>query len=360
MIDKYNIYRNKLQVISQYQGDGNFSNRYDVTILINGLPLVHCELKHREIAIKEALNQIEMYQRGSFEVDNSLFEYIQIFIISNGTHIRYYSNTTRFNHVENYNVKRRAVKTGSNSFEFTSFWADAENKTILDLVDFTKTFFAKGTLLKIITRYCVFTADENLLVMRPYQIAAVERILNQIQIANNYNRFGTIDAGGFIWHTTGSGKTLTSFKAAQLATKLDYIDKVLFIVDRNNLDYQTMKEYVRFQKGTANGNKSTKILEQQISNPVCKIIVTTIQKLDIFIKRNQTHEIYNKNVVLIFDECHRSHFGDSHNRITKAFKKYVLDLQACRCLLLIQGQTENIQPLELRNRLWVKNYIYTR
>ena len=324
LIDKYNIYRNKLQVINQYQGNGNFNNRYDVTILINGLPLVHCELKKRGIAIKEAFNQIERYQRDSFWADNGLFEYVQIFIISNGTHTKYYSNTTRFNHVENYNGRRRAVKTGSNSFEFTSFWADAENKTILDLVDFTKTFLANGTLLKIITRYCVFTADENLLVMRPYQIAAVERILNQIQIANNYNRFGTIDAGGFIWHTTGSGKTLTSFKAAQLATKLDYIDKVLFVVDRNDLDYQTMKEYDRFQKNAANGNKSTKILEQQISNPACKIIVTTIQKLDIFVKRNQIHEIYNKNVVLIFDECHRSHFGDSHNRITKAFKKYAI------------------------------------
>ena len=324
LIDKCNIYRNKVQVINQYEVKGNFSNRYDVSILVNGLPLVHCELKRRGVPIKEAFNQIDRYQRDSFWADNGLFEYVQIFIISNGTHTKYYSNTTRFNHVEHQNGKRRAVKTGSNSFEFTSYWADAENKTILDLVDFTKTFMAKGTILKILARYCVFTADESLLVMRPYQIAAVEKILMKIQIANNYHRFGSIDAGGYIWHTTGSGKTLTSFKTAQLASGLDYIDKVLFVVDRNDLDYQTMKEYDRFQKGAANGNKSTKVLEQQIANPECKIIVTTIQKLDIFVKRNSSHEIYNKNVVLIFDECHRSQFGDSHNRIVKAFKKYAM------------------------------------
>lgn len=324
LIEKKNVHANTVQVINQYKVNGNYQNRYDVTILINGLPLVHCELKRRGIAIKEAFNQIARYQRDSFWADNGLFEYIQIFVISNGTHTKYYSNTTRFNHVEHPNGKRKAVKTGSNSFEFTSFWADATNHNIFDLVDFTKTFMSKQTLLKIITRYCVFTADENLLVMRPYQIAAVEKIISKINIALNSNKLGTINAGGYIWHTTGSGKTLTSFKTAQLATEMEGIDKVLFVVDRNDLDYQTMKEYDRFEKGAANGNKNTKILENQLSNPTCKIIITTIQKMGIFIKRNAQHEIYNKNVVIIFDECHRSQFGEWHTKIAKYFKHYAI------------------------------------
>lgn len=324
LIDKKNIHANKVQVINQYEVDGNYKNRYDVTILINGLPLVHCELKRRGVAIKEAFNQIDRYQRDSFWADNGLFEYIQVFIISNGTDTKYYSNTTRMNVVDEHNGKRKARKMGSNSFEFTSFWADATNHTIRDLVDFIKTFMSKQTLLRIITRYCVFTADENLLVMRPYQIAAVEKIIGKIHIALNSGKLGTIDAGGFIWHTTGSGKTLTSFKTAQIASEMDGIDKVLFVVDRNDLDYQTMKEYDRFEKGAANGNKNTKILEKQLSDPTCKIIITTIQKMGVFIKRNASHPVYDMNVVMIFDECHRSQFGEWHTEIIKHFKNYAI------------------------------------
>ena len=331
LIDKNNVHNNKVQVINQYETSGNHDNRYDVTILINGLPLVHCELKKRGIAIKQAFNQIDRYQRDSFWADNGLFEYVQIFVISNGTHTKYYSNTTRWNAVEENNGKRKAVRSGSNSFEFTSFWADASNKTIQDIVDFIKTFFDKGTLLKILAKYCVFTADETLMVMRPYQIAAVERILTKIKIAENYKKFGTTDAGGYIWHATGSGKTLTSFKTAQLATNMDCIDKVLFVVDRNDLDYQTMREYDRFEKGAANGNKSTRVLTRQLEDKdkdgnhhEYKIIITTIQKLGYFIKSNPQHEIYGKNVVLIFDECHRSQFGEYHMAITSHFKKYAI------------------------------------
>ena len=331
LIDKNNVHNNKVQVINQYEVTGNHDNRYDVTILINGLPLVHCELKKRGIALKQAFNQIDRYQRDSFWADNGLFEYVQIFVISNGTHTKYYSNTTRWNAVEENNGKRKAVRSGSNSFEFTSFWADASNKTIQDIVDFIKTFFDKGTLLKILTKYCVFTADETLMVMRPYQIAAVERILTKIKIAENYKKFGTTDAGGYIWHATGSGKTLTSFKTAQLATNMDCIDKVLFVVDRNDLDYQTMREYDRFEKGAANGNKSTRVLTRQLEDKdkdgnhhEYKIIITTIQKLGYFIKSNHQHPIYNKNVVMIFDECHRSQFGEYHTSITSHFKKYAI------------------------------------
>lgn len=324
LIEKKNIHTNKVQVINQYEVNGNYQNRYDVTILINGLPLVHCELKRRGVAIKEAFNQIDRYQRDSFWADNGLFEYVQIFIISNGTETKYYSNTTRMNVVDEHNGKRKAQKMGSNSFEFTSFWADASNHNIRDLVDFTKTFMSKQSLLKIITRYCVFTADENLLVMRPYQIAAVEKIISKINIAINSNKLGTIDAGGYIWHTTGSGKTLTSFKTAQIASDMDGIDKVLFVVDRNDLDYQTMKEYDRFEKGAANGNKNTKILEKQLSDPNCKIIITTIQKMGVFIKRNASHPVYDMNVVMIFDECHRSQFGEWHTEIIRHFKHYAI------------------------------------
>ena len=332
LIDKENIHSNYLQVINQYaENSGNYDNRYDVTILVNGLPLVHVELKRRGVALKEAFNQIDRYQRDSFWAGSGLYEYVQIFVISNGTHTKYYSNSTRFSAIkEKENGKRKAQKT-SNSFEFTSFWADANNRVIPDLVDFTKTFFAKHTILNILTKYCIFTSERMLMVMRPYQIVATERILNRIEIATNYKKMGTVDAGGYIWHTTGSGKTLTSFKTAQLASRLPYIDKVLFVVDRKDLDYQTMKEYDRFEKGAANGNKSTAVLTRQLENRDAKgnphdykIIVTTIQKLDNFIKKNPGHPVMSQHCVLIFDECHRTQFGDMHVAVTKNFKKYHL------------------------------------
>ncbi len=326
LIDKKNIHNNHLQVINQYEeSGGTHKTRYDVTILVNGFPLVHIELKRRGVAIREAFNQINRYQQDSFWASSGLFEYVHIFVISNGTHTKYYSNTTRNTHIkEQKAAERKNSKKTSNSFEFTSFWADANNKIISDLIDFTKTFFAKHTLLNILTKYCVFTSENLLLVMRPYQIAATERILSRIEIATNYKRMGTISAGGYIWHTTGSGKTLTSFKTAQLASSLSYIDKVIFVVDRKDLDYQTMKEYDRFEKGAANGNTSTRILQKQLEDPNAKIIITTIQKLDRFISKNKQHPVYNQNVVLIFDECHRSQFGEMHNKIIKAFKKYYL------------------------------------
>lgn len=323
LIDKKNIHNNILQVINQYvEKGGNYENRYDVSVLVNGLPLIHIELKRRGVALKEAFNQINRYQRDSFWAGSGLYEYIQIFVISNGTNTKYYSNTTRESHIKE-KIQTKSKKT-SNSFEFTSYWADASNKVIPDLVDFTKTFFSKHTILNILTKYCVFTAEELLLVMRPYQIAATERILNKIQISTNYKKMGTIEAGGYIWHTTGSGKTLTSFKTAQLASKLDYIDKVLFVVDRKDLDYQTMREYDRFEKGAANGNRNTKILQKQIEDDNAKIIVTTIQKLSEFVKRNPKHPAFQKHLVLIFDECHRSQFGGMHISIAKSFKNYHL------------------------------------
>ena len=342
LIDKGNIHNNRLQVINQYEVPGkvgnatedaknpaNYDNRYDVTILVNGLPLVHIELKRRGVAIREAFNQINRYQRDSFWSGCGLYEYVQIFIISNGTNTKYYSNTTRFFHLKEQEKSSGKGKKTSNSFEFTSFWADANNKVIPDLVDFTKTFLSKHTLLNILTKYCVFTSEELLLVMRPYQIAATEKILNRIEIAMNYKKLGTLDAGGYIWHTTGSGKTLTSFKTAQLASQLNFVDKVLFVVDRKDLDYQTMKEYDRFQKGAANSNTSTAILQRQLENKdkngnyhEYKIIITTIQKLDGFIRKNKGHEVFDKHIVLIFDECHRSQFGDMHTAIVKNFKKY--------------------------------------
>ena len=325
LIDKKCIHNNRLQVINQYvENSGNYDNRYDVTILVNGLPLVHVELKRRGVALKEAFNQINRYQRDSFWAGSGLYEYIQIFVISNGTSTKYYSNTTRESHIKEQTSTRNKSKKTSNSFEFTSYWADSNNKVISDLVDFTRTFFAKHTILNILTKYCVFTSEELLLVMRPYQIVATERILNRIQVATNYKKMGTIEAGGYIWHTTGSGKTLTSFKTAQLASKLEYIDKVLFVVDRKDLDYQTMKEYDRFQKGAANGNRSTKVLQKQLEDTTSKIIVTTIQKLSEFVKRNKNHPVYQKHLVLIFDECHRSQFGDMHKMIVQNFKNYHL------------------------------------
>lgn len=326
LIDKKNIHNNRLQVINQYgEFGGAHDTRYDVTILVNGLPLVHTELKRRGVAIREAFNQIKRYQRDSFWAASGLFEYVQIFIISNGTHSKYYSNTTRSSHVkESGEGERSKSKKTSNCFEFTSYWADANNKAIADLVDFTKTFMAKHTLLNVLTKYCVFTSEDSLLVMRPYQIAATERILSRIEISHNYKKTGTLDAGGYIWHTTGSGKTLTSFKTAQAASALPYIDKVLFVVDRKDLDYQTMKEYDRFQKGAANSNTSTKILQRQLEDSTSHIIITTIQKLDVFVSKNKGHDVFKKHVVIIFDECHRSQFGDMHTKIVKSFKQYHL------------------------------------
>ena len=325
LLDKKNIHNNRLQVINQYEeGAGTRDVRYDVTVLVNGLPMVHIELKRRGVAIREAFNQIKRYQRDSFWAASGLYEYVQIFVISNGTHTKYYSNTTRNSHIKETNENRNKSKKTSNSFEFTSFWADGNNKTIPDLVDFTKTFFAKHTLLNILTRYCVFTAENLLLVMRPYQIAATERILNRIEVSSNYKKGGTIEAGGYIWHTTGSGKTLTSFKTAQLASRLPDIDKVLFVVDRKDLDYQTMKEYDRFEKGAANSNTNTAVLQRQMGDPDVHIIITTIQKLDIFVRKNKSHPVFRQHIVIIFDECHRSQFGDMHRAITKAFKNYHL------------------------------------
>ena len=328
LIDKKCIHNNSLQVINQYaistEEGAAHDNRYDVTVLVNGLPLIHIELKRRGAPIREAFNQIDRYQRDSFWASSGLYEFVQIFVISNGTNTKYYSNTTRFNHIKDAKAQKAKKSKTSNSFEFTSFWADANNRIIPDLVDFTKTFFCKHTILNILTRYCVFTAENMLLVMRPYQIVATERILNRIEIANNYKKYGTVAGGGYIWHTTGSGKTLTSFKTAQLATKLDYIDKVLFVVDRKDLDYQTMKEYDRFEKGAANSNTSTAVLKRQLEDDNARIIITTIQKLATFIKKNAGHSVFDKRVVIIFDECHRSQFGDMHQAITKYFKKYHL------------------------------------
>ena len=324
LIDKDHIHNNRLQVLNQYEAEGAFKNRYDVTILVNGLPLVHVELKRRGVPIREAFNQIERYQRDSFWAGTGLFQYVQLFVISNGTHTKYYSNTTRLQHVEEAWSARSRKKASSHSFEFTSWWADFTNQPIRDLVGFTKTFFAKHTLLNILTKYCVLTADGTLLVMRPYQIAATEKILERVAISTNYKQYGSVQAGGYVWHTTGSGKTLTSFKTAQLATKLGGIDKVIFVVDRKDLDHQTMREYEKFQKGAANSNTSTEVLKRQLGDPSANIIITTIQKLSRFVTGNAHHEVFGKHVVLIFDECHRSQFGEMHAQITKAFKKYHL------------------------------------
>jgi len=369
LIDKLNIHNNRLQVINQYTINSDkrssmvsderlvvsdnpittnhsqltiinsplYTNRYDVTVLVNGLPLVHIELKKRGVDIKEAFNQINRYNRESFWAGCGLFEYVQLFVISNGTYTKYYSNTTRNQHLKDSlttNHSKLTTKKTSNSFEFTSWWADANNRPIIDLMDFGRTFFAKHTLLNLLTKYCIFTSDKLLLAMRPYQIVATERILAKINVSNNYKTFGTIEGGGYIWHTTGSGKTLTSFKTAQLVSKLPFIEKVLFVVDRKDLDYQTMKEYDKFEKGAANSNTNTAILKKQLENPNSKIIITTIQKLAILIKQSKSKKlitnhlslttIFNQHIVIIFDECHRSQFGDMHTAITKAFKKYHL------------------------------------
>jgi type I restriction enzyme, R subunit len=323
LVDKQNIHNNVLQVINQYEAEGRRATRYDVTLLVNGLPMVHVEIKRRGVDIREAFNQIDRYQRDSFWSGSGLFEYVQLFVISNGTLTKYYSNTVRDGHLAEQRGKRGRRHT-SNSFAFTSWWADAKNRQITDLAHFTKTFFAKHTLLNILTKYCVFDVDRKLLVMRPYQIAAAERILQRIATATNHRRLGRIDAGGYVWHTTGSGKTLTSFKAARLAHALTGIDKVLFVVDRKDLDYQTMREYERFEKGAANSNTSTAVLKKQLEDPDARIIITTIQKLSLFVGRNRKHPVYDQHVVVIFDECHRSQFGDMHVEITDAFRRYHL------------------------------------
>lgn len=328
LLDKRNIHNNRLQVVNQYEvgkgdGGGKYANRYDVTVLVNGLPMVHIELKRRGVDIREAFNQIDRYQRDSFWAASGLFEYVQLFVISNGTLTKYYSNTTRFQHIKEAQKPGKGKKT-SNSFEFTSWWADANNQPIRDLTSFARTFFAKHTLLNVLTRYCVLTVDRLLLVMRPYQIVATERILQRVQTSTNYRQLGTTKASGYVWHTTGSGKTLTSFKAAQLASQLPSVAKVLFVVDRKDLDYQTMREYDRFQKGAANSNTSTAVLKKQLEDPAARIIITTIQKLSTFVKANKGHAITDEHVVIIFDECHRSQFGDMHTDITKAFKRYNL------------------------------------
>ncbi|WP_099332493.1 type I restriction endonuclease subunit R [Actinomyces minihominis] len=324
LIDEQDIHNNYLQVINQYAPDGGkYKNRYDVTILVNGLPMVHLELKRRGLAIKEAFNQIARYGRDSFWAGNGLFDYVQLFVISNGESTKYYSNTTRQQHVDDQ-AGRSANRSSSASFEFTSYWADTSNKQIRDIRAFASTFLSKHTLLNVLLNYSVLTADQQLLVMRPYQITATERILQKIKASQNYKTLGTTDAGGYVWHTTGSGKTLTSFKAAQLATKLDGIKKVIFVVDRKDLDYQTVKEYQRFEKGSVNSNTSTKVLQRQINDPNVKIIVTTIQKLSHFVAANKKDAIYQDHVVFIFDEAHRSQFGKMHAGIRKTFKNYNL------------------------------------
>lgn len=307
LLNKDNIAQNKMQVISQFEQKGTQANRYDVTILVNGLPLVQVELKKRGVAIREAFNQVHRYSKESFNAENSLFKYVQIFVISNGTDTRYFANTT---------------KRDKNSFDFTMNWAKADNILIKDLKDFTATFFQKDTLLNVLLRYSVFDVSDNLLVMRPYQIAAAERIIWKIKSANEAKKWSTIEGGGYIWHTTGSGKTLTSFKAARLATELEFIDKVFFVVDRKDLDFQTMKEYQRFSPDSVNGSESTAGLKRNIEKEDNKIIVTTIQKLNNLMKSETELPIYNKQVVFIFDEAHRSQFGEAQKNIKKKFKKF--------------------------------------
>lgn len=308
LLDKKNIARNKVQVISQFEQTGSYANRYDVTILVNGLPLVHVELKKRGVAIREAFNQVHRYSKESFNSEHSLFKYLQIFVISNGTDSRYFANTTQRN---------------KNSFDFTMNWAKANNDLIKDLKDFTATFFQKNTLLSVLLHYSVFDVNNTLLVMRPYQIAATERILWKINSVYQAKGWSKPESGGYVWHTTGSGKTLTSFKAARLATELDCVDKVFFVVDRKDLDYQTMREYQRFSPDSVNGSESTAGLKRNLDRDDNKIIVTTIQKLNNLMKSEGDLPIYSKQVVFIFDECHRSQFGEAQKNLKKKFKKYV-------------------------------------
>lgn len=307
IIDKKNIHNNYMQVMNQFAQEGKKKNRYDVTILVNGLPLVHIELKKRGVSMHEAFDEIHRYSKESFNTDSSLYKFVQIFVISNGTYTRYFANT---------------LERNKNNYEFTCEWADAKNKAIHDLVDFTKTFFEKRVILEVLTKYCVFNSQNVLMIMRPYQIAATERILWKIKSSHESKSYGSAAAGGFIWHTTGSGKTLTSFKTARLATDLDFIDKVFFVVDRKDLDYQTMNEYKKFQEDSVNGSKDTKELKKSIEKDDNRIVVTTIQKINEFVKKYPEHEIYDKECVLIYDECHRSQFGDAQKNIRRSFKKY--------------------------------------
>ena len=325
LINKNDIYKNSLQVINQFEAKNvNNHSRYDVTILVNGLPLVHIELKKRGINIKNAFNQIERYQNTSF---NNLFNFVQIFVISNGAITKYYSNTTRENLINSRKPNISVSKKTSNSYEFTSYWTDQKNDRISDLIDFTMTFFVKGTILNILTKYCVFDINKNLKVMRPYQIIATEKIIERINIVINSKLQGKDKSGGYVWHTTGSGKTLTSFKVAILAQSIPEIKKVLFVVDRKDLDYQTINEFNKFQKDSVNTTKSTKELDKQLlDNSVNKkIVVTTIQKLYKLVKDSQNKlGVFNENVVLIFDECHRSQFGSMRKDIAKKFKKNIM------------------------------------
>lgn len=343
IIDKENIHKNIVQVINQYAVNANNndangparSNHYDVTVLVNGLPMVHIELKRRGVPIREAFNQINRYARDSFWAGSGLFGYVQIFVISNGTETKYYSNSTRNNAYNEQKSKGSSKSTTSNSFEFTNYWSDAQNTIISDLCDFAKTFFAKHVILNILTKYCVFNAEDCLMVMRPYQITAAENIVNRVKymFANaSKTPASERQKGGYVWHTTGSGKTLTSFKTSQLVKALkdaegkNLVDKVLFVVDRKDLDYQTMREYDRFEKGAANSNTSTAVLTKQLEDNTeeCRLIITTIQKLSRFINNNPSHEIYKKRIVFIFDECHRSQFGGMHADIVKHFKNALL------------------------------------
>lgn len=307
LIDKKNIARNKVQVINQFEQTGSQANRYDVTILVNGLPMVQVELKKRGVAIREAFNQVHRYSKESFNSESSLYKYLQMFVISNGTDTRYFANT---------------VKRDKNSFDFTMNWAKADNTLIKDLKDFTATFFLKNTLLQVLFSYSVFDVGDTLLIMRPYQIAATERLIWKIKSSYQAKQWSTPEGGGYIWHTTGSGKTLTSFKAARLATQLDFIDKVFFVVDRKDLDYQTMKEYQRFSPDSVNGSESTAGLKRNIEKDDNKIIVTTIQKLNNLMKSETSLPVYEQQVVFIFDECHRSQFGEAQKNLKKKFKRY--------------------------------------
>jgi type I restriction enzyme R subunit len=307
LLDKKNLARNKVQVIKQFEQKGTHANRYDVTILVNGLPLVQIELKKRGVAIREAFNQVHRYSKESFNTEHSLYKYLQLFVISNGTDTRYFANTTQRN---------------KNSFDFTMNWAKADNTLIRDLKDFTATFFQKNTLLSVLLHYSVFDVNDTLLIMRPYQIAATERILWKINSAYQAKQWSRTESGGYIWHTTGSGKTLTSFKAARLATELEFIDKVFFVVDRKDLDYQTMKEYQRFSPDSVNGSDSTAGLKRNLEKDDNKIIVTTIQKLNNLMKMESDLAIYTKQVVFIFDECHRSQFGEAQKNLQKKFKRF--------------------------------------
>ncbi|MDQ6976873.1 MAG: HsdR family type I site-specific deoxyribonuclease, partial [Ghiorsea sp.] len=307
LLDKKNVARNKVQVIQQLEQKGTHANRYDVTILVNGLPLVQIELKKRGVAIREAFNQIHRYSKESFNAAHSLYKYLQLFVISNGTDSRYFANTTQ---------------RDKNSFDFTMNWARADNTLIKDLKDFTATFFQKNTLLNVLIHYSVFDVSDTLLVMRPYQIAATERILWKINSAYQVKNWSSLESGGYIWHTTGSGKTLTSFKAARLATELEFVDKVFFVVDRKDLDHQTMKEYQRFSPDSVNGSNSTAELKSNLDKDDNKIIVTTIQKLNNLMKGEGDLPIYNKQVVFIFDEAHRSQFGEAQKNLKKKFKRF--------------------------------------